>query len=227
MKSTSCAGLSRPVTASFVAENVPLDEDGGFEGKVVAETGAASVAVDAGRKAILTPDKQPSVTVDDSMVDDVMEICKWAEQESQAQRQVIDATSVLNIKMEDEHLFTMAYFAEMRNENSEPSTVCPLSLSSLYEEPRFYDLQGNLLQFDLEKVDAERGYYTLHFSSPVEQGGSFKYILVSRSPRGLSAWKDGPIWHLRPNVGDPHKLLQADPAEICGFRGLQPPSGLD
>ncbi len=175
-------------------------------GKVVAETGAAGVAVDAGRKAILTPDKQPWVTVDDPMVDEVMEICKWAEQESQAQRQVIEGISVLNIKMEGEDLFTMAYFAEMRNENSEPSTICPLSLSSVYEEPRFYDLQGNLLRFDLEKVDVERGYYTLHFSSPVEQGGSFKYILVSRSPRGLSAWKDGVLWQLRPNVGDPNRI---------------------
>ena len=47
------------------------------KGKVVAGTAGASASVDAGRKAILTPDQKLSVTVDDPMVDDVMEISKW------------------------------------------------------------------------------------------------------------------------------------------------------
>ena len=46
------------------------------KGKVVAETQAASIDVEAGRKAILSPDKNPIVAVDNPLVDDVMEIHK-------------------------------------------------------------------------------------------------------------------------------------------------------
>ena len=47
------------------------------KGTVVAETKTASINIEAGRKAILSPDKNPSVTVDNPLVDDVMEIYKW------------------------------------------------------------------------------------------------------------------------------------------------------
>ena len=65
------------------------------KGKVIAETGTARVAVEAGRKAVLAPDKNLTVAVDDPMVDDVMEIYKWVEEERQANKQRIDTTSIL------------------------------------------------------------------------------------------------------------------------------------
>ena len=176
------------------------------KGKVVAETGGTSVPVDAGRKAILTPDQKLSVTVDDPMVDDVMEISKWVEQETRAGKEKIDETSILNIRMENERLFTLAYFAEIRNQKSEPSDVCPIGLNSILEEPKFYDLQGNLLPFDLEKVDPKSGYYTLHFSQSVQPGDNFRYIFVSKLSGVFSAWKQGPLWHLRPSLNGPNRL---------------------
>lgn len=176
------------------------------KGKVIAETPTTSVAVGAGRKAILTPDKNLNITVDDPMVDDVMEIYKWVEEEKRAQKDRIDATAVLNVRMENEHLFTFAYSAETPNQKSEPSDKCPLRRTSLLEEPKFYDLQGNLLPFDLEKINAQSGYYTLHFTESADPGQNFRYICVSKFRDKISVQKEGVLWHLRLNMGGANRL---------------------
>ncbi|MHC4477130.1 MAG: hypothetical protein ACYTEL_15900 [Planctomycetota bacterium] len=176
------------------------------KGKVIAETPTTSVAVGAGRKAVLTPDKKLAVTVDDPMVDDVMEIYEWVEQEKLAQKDRIDAAGVLNVRMESEHLFTFAYSAETPNQKSEPSAKCPLGATSLLEEPKFYDLQGNLLPFDLEKINARNGYYTLHFTEPADPGQNFRYICVSKLRDKISVQKEGVLWHLRLNMGGANRL---------------------
>ena len=85
------------------------------KGEVVAETASESVAVGAGRKAILSPDEGLSTTVDDPMVDDVMKIHQWVEEEKQAQREQIEATNILAIRIDSETRFTLAHFLEKRS----------------------------------------------------------------------------------------------------------------
>jgi hypothetical protein len=167
------------------------------KGKVVAETATASVAVEAGRKAVLSPDKNPTVAVDDPMVDDVMEIYKWVEAEKQAQRERIDTSSIQIIGIENEHLFTLAYFAEIQNPKSEPSDTCLIAGVSILDEPKYYDLQGNLLQFDLEKIRVGRGSYTVYFPEPVGPGENFKYICVSKITSDQGIMKEGPLRHIQ------------------------------
>ncbi len=177
------------------------------KGMVIAETASGgSATVGAGRKAILTADKSLAVTVDDPMVDDVMEIYEWVEEEKRAQKDRIEAAAVLNVRMESEHLFTFAYSAETPNQKSEPSDKCALGPTSLFEEPKFYDLQGNLLPFDLEKINAQSGYYTLHFTEPAGRGENFRYICVSKLRDKISVRKEGALWHLRLNMGGANRL---------------------
>jgi hypothetical protein len=167
------------------------------KGKVVAETPTASVNIEAGRKAILSPDKNPTVTVNDRLVDDVMEIYKWVEAEKQAQREKIDTSSIQIIRIENEHLFTLAYFAEIQNTKSEPSDTCLIAGVSILDEPKYYDLQGNLLKFDLEKISVGRGSYTVYFPKPVGPGENFKYICVSKITSEKSIRKEGPLRHIQ------------------------------
>ncbi len=167
------------------------------KGKVVAETPTASVNIEAGRKAVLSPDKNPSVTVDDPLVDDVMEIYKWVEAEKQAQREKIDTSSIQVIKIENEYLFTLAYCAEIQNPRSEPSDTCLIGGVSILDKPKYYDLQGNLLQFELEKISVGRGSYTVHFPKPVGPGENFKYICLSKIISDQSIRKEGPLRHIQ------------------------------
>jgi len=176
------------------------------KGKVIAETPAASVAVEAGRKAILSPDKNPSVTVDDPLVDDVMEIYKWVEAEKQAQREKIDTSSIQVIKIENEHLFTIAYYAEIRNPKSGPSDTCVIEGVSILDEPMYYDLQGNLLRFDLEKINATSGTYTVSYPYSVEPGRNFKYICVSKIISDEGVLKEGSLRHIQAGWSVPNCL---------------------
>ena len=167
------------------------------QGTVIAQTEAGTTTIEAGRKAVLAPDKNPVVAVDDPMVDDVMEIHKWVEAEKQAQRERIDTSSIQIIRIENEHLFTLAYFAEIQNPKSEPSDTCLIAGVSILDEPKYYDLQGNLLQFDLEKISIGRGSYTVYFPKPVGPGENFKYICVSRITSEQGIRKEGPLRHIQ------------------------------
>jgi hypothetical protein len=184
--------LMVPIIASAQKTEVSVKK-----GKVIAQTAMTSIAVEAGRKAVLAPDRNPVVAVDDTMVDDVMEIYKWVEAEKQAQRERIDTSSIQVIRIENEHLFTIAYFAEIQNPKSEPSDTCLIAGVSILDEPEYYDLQGNLLRFDLEKISVGRGSYIVYFPQPVGPGENFKYICVSKITSEAGISREGPLRHIQ------------------------------
>lgn len=170
------------------------------KGKVIAETPTTSVAVEAGRKAVLSPDKNPTVGVDDPLVDDVMEIYKWVEAEKQASRQQIDSTNVLVIRVDDENRSTIASLNEVPNAKSEPSAEYRSEDCSILDEPRFYDLTGRLLRFDFERRNALRGDYVIHFLDSVGPGERFGYVTVSRL-NGIVWKREKPLWILSVGSG--------------------------
>jgi hypothetical protein len=70
----------------------------------------------------------------------------------------------------------------------------------ILKEPKYYDMEGNLLPFDLEKINARSGIYTLHISKAIQPGGQIKFIGVSEIDNAVFE-KDGPLWILRINYG--------------------------
>ncbi len=167
------------------------------KGEVIAETQTASVNIEAGRKAILSPDKNPIVAADNPLVDDMMEIYKWIEAEKQAQRDQIDSTSVLILRVENEQLFTLAVLQERSNSKSEPSNVCQImTAGEVHEGAMFYDLQGNLLPYDREQINASNYDFFVRFRRAVEPGEKFRYIAVAEMGESGQLWKEGPLWHL-------------------------------
>jgi hypothetical protein len=85
------------------------------KGKVVAQSGARSVAVEPGWKAVLMSGRQPIVTIDDPLVNDVMEIYKWVEAEKQAQPQVSESTDIMVIRVDEENRCLGAMLDEVPN----------------------------------------------------------------------------------------------------------------
>ncbi|MHC4324963.1 MAG: hypothetical protein ACYSUX_11900, partial [Planctomycetota bacterium] len=170
------------------------------KGKVVAETQAASVAIEAGRKAILLPDKNPSVTVDDPLVDDVMEIYKWVEAEKQAQRQIIEGSGIQILQIDDERLIKVAWLSEGIHSGAEAIKEVKRGPTTILKDPKYYDMEGNLIPFDLEKIDARTGIYTLHLPKAIQPGEQIKYIGVSELDNAVFS-KDGPLWTLAVNYG--------------------------
>ena len=176
------------------------------KGKVIAETVKTSVAIEAGRKAVLTPDKNPVVAVDDPMVDDVMEIYKWVQAERQAQRERIESSGIQIFRIDDERLIKLAWLYEGTNSGAQPMKEIKRGPTLILKEPKYYDMEGNILPFDLEKINARTGIYTMHLSKAIGPGEQIKYIGVSEIDNAVFS-KDGPLWILMVNYGSKaHRL---------------------
>jgi len=176
------------------------------KGTVIAETEAASINVEAGRKAILSPDKNPVVAVDNPLVDDVMEIYKWIEAEKQAQRQIIKGSGIQIFRIDDDRLIKCAWLSEGTNSGAEAMKEIKRGPTLILKEPKYYDMSGNIIPFDLEKIDARSGIYTLRLSKAIQPGEQIKYIGVSEIDNAVFS-KDGPLWILQVNYGSAaHKL---------------------
>lgn len=177
------------------------------KGKVVAQTAGGSVIVDAGKKVILTQDENPSVTVDDPMVDDIMQIYKWVEAEKHANRIKIEFTSIQVKSIESEDFLTGAALMEIPNMKSEPSDTARIGLTSILDNPKYYDLSGNLLTFELDKLNEHEGYYYLYFTKLVNSGDNFRFISVSQaSVSDKVLWKEGNLWKFRAGNCTPNCL---------------------
>ena len=186
------------------------------QGKVRIETETESIAIDAGRKAVLAANQNLLVTVDDPMVDDVMEIYKWVEAEKKAGKILIDSASIQMVKIEPEDQLILAYLLETPNTQSAPTDICKIGPASILDTPKYYDLQGNLLAFELEPVTAQSGYYSVHFHQPVLPGGKFRYICVSKLSGPVS--KEGSLRKLA--------LSWSAPNQLNYFRFVLPESGI-
>jgi hypothetical protein len=187
-----CAAILAAAPALLLAQKTEVSVK---KGKVIAETKTTSVAVEAGRKAVLSPDRNPIVGVDDPLVDDVMEMHKWIEAEKQAARQPFDSTWAVVIRIDDENRCTGALLSEVPNKKSQPSQDYRMDDSSVLDAPRFYDLTGRLLQFDFEQRNALRGDYTIHFPEAVGPGELFRYVTVGRV-NGLVWTREAALWIL-------------------------------
>ena len=170
------------------------------KGKVIAQTKMTSVAIEAGRKAVLAPDRNPVVAVDDTMVDDVMEIYKWVEAEKQAQRQIIERSGIQILRIDEERLIKLAWLSEGTNSSDEAMEEIKRGPTLILKEPKYYDMEGNLIPFDLVKINARSGIYTLHLPKAIGPGEQIKYIGVSEIDNAVFL-KDGPLWILQMNYG--------------------------
>jgi len=188
------------------------------KGKVIAETEKTSVAVEAGRKAVLLPDRNPVVAVDDPMVDDVMEIYKWVEAEKQAQRAEIKSSGIQILRIDEERLIKCAWLTEGTNSGDKALEEIKRGPTLILKEPKYYDIEGNLIPFDLEKIDARSGIYILHLSKAVQPGEQIKFIGVSEIDNAVFE-KDGPLWILRLNYG-------SKPHILCYYRFILPESAI-
>ena len=173
------------------------------KGKVIAETATASVAVEAGRKTVLTPDKKPTVTVDNPMVDDALQLYKLIEAEKEQGDLKIDSAFIMVGKADKEEIVGALYF-EVPNFGSKATNVLTLPYVSIIEDVKAYDLNGNLCSVETKLRDETTASYSIHFSEQVQPGEHFKLIAVADLddlpliPGGTPAYsKEGPLWHFR------------------------------
>ncbi len=193
-------------------------------GKIVAETANASVAVEAGRKVVLTPDAGPAISVDNPLVRDVMKLNRLVEAEKQRSDLKIDSAFILVGSGDKDNILGAMYF-EFPNWRPEPTDVFTLPSASIIPDLQVYDSAGNLLQVDRTIRDETTASYTIHTKEPVPAGGHFRLIGVANLqdmpliPGGAPAYfKEGPVWYFR--------TINQMPNCLNYFRLILPPSAI-
>jgi len=173
------------------------------KGKVIAETATESVAIGAGRKAILTSGEKPIVTVDNPLVHDALALYKLAEEERKNCDLKIDATFILVGRADKDGVLGALYF-EFPNTGSEATNVLTLPYVSVIDDLQVYDLNGNLLSVETKLLNKTTASYSIHLSEQVQPGEHFKLIGVADLddipliPGGTPAYhKEGPLWYFR------------------------------
>jgi hypothetical protein len=174
------------------------------KGKVIAETANASVAVEAGRKTVLTPDKKPTVTVDNPLVDDVLKLYKLVEAEREQGDLKIESVSMMVGKAVKGEINGALYF-EFPNHKAEATNVFNLGgQTAIIPGFKVYDMKGNLCRVDVKKLDESSAQYSIHFSEEVQPGEYFRLIGVTNLeklpiiPGGIPAYeKEGSLHHFR------------------------------
>jgi len=174
------------------------------KGKVIAETATASVSVEAGRKTVLTPDKEPTVTVDNPMVDDVLKLYKLVEAEREQGDLKIESVCMMVGKAERGEIIGALYF-EFPNHKPEATNVFALGgQTAIIPGFKVYDMKGNLCRVDVKKLDESSAQYSIHFSEEVKPGEYFRLIGVTNLeklpiiPGGIPSYnQEGSLHHFR------------------------------
>ncbi len=173
-------------------------------GKVRAETDVAKTDVPAGRKATILSGGKPVVSVSDPLVDDVMKLYKWVQEEKQAERQRIDTFNITVVRVDDDQA-TWAYLTECTNHKTQASDTFVLGINTP-DDVKYYDVEGNLLPFELERVDDDGGLYTITYSKPVAPGGTFRFISVASKQVQVDVDSKGILRHLHLTWNVPYCL---------------------
>ena len=174
------------------------------KGKVIAETAMESIAIGAGRKAVLTADEKPTVTVDDPLVDDILKLYKLVEAEREQSDLKIESVCMIVGKAEREEIIAAIYF-EFPNYKPEATNVFNLGgQMTIIPGFKVYDMKGNLCRVDVKKLDESSASYSIHFSEEVKPGEYFRLIGVADLdklpiiPGGTPSYnQEGSLHHFR------------------------------
>ncbi|UCG58933.1 MAG: hypothetical protein JSU70_05360 [Phycisphaerales bacterium] len=173
------------------------------KGTVVAQTADQTVTIDAGRRAVLAADKSPTVTVDNPLVYDAMQLHELIEQEKKRSDLKIDSAFIMVGTADVDRVVGALYF-EFPNTAPQAMDSMTIGPSSIIGDFQVYDLNGNLCRVDVKLLDESSARYTVHLNEPVQPGELVRVIGVANLedipliPGGAPAyWKEGPLWYFR------------------------------
>jgi tetratricopeptide (TPR) repeat protein len=188
------------------------------EGKVRAATGAGTVIVEAGHKAVLSGEAPPEVRIDDPMVEDLLAMHQWVKAEKDANLVRIDSSSVQIVSIEGEGSWRVGGLNELANTSDEPSRECVIDGTLILEDVSYYDLSGHLLDYELEQTTELTGNYTVHFRQAVQPGDVFRFVVVGNVTPAVGFWSDGVYWH---------HVMENNPRYCVNyFRQILPPTAI-
>ncbi len=175
--------------------------------RVVTEKGEATV--EAGLRAELREGESPTVTVDDPLVKDLIELDRFVQAEKKAGRMRTDASTVQVIRLDNEDTWHTAVMLEMPEESlgkrySRQDNTVEFGPTGLPRQFAFYDMKGRRLSLDTEKVTDTTALVRLQLKDEIPRGGTLKLVMVAdfavrefeQAGVGKVMWREGALWQV-------------------------------
>lgn len=167
-----------------------------LKGTVRAVTPTEQVDISVGQKGVLGEGQKSIVTVNDPLVQQVIEMYRWVQEEQQAGLHPIDAVHVAVQSLDEEDVWQYAALAEWTNDSSQPLNVITVGPMTTMDNLKFYDMEGNLLTYEAHQEGTRESAYTIHFRRMIEPNQQICYVASSKNYNRAHWQSKGPVWNI-------------------------------
>lgn len=197
------------------------------EGIVKTTTNQGDSLIRRGQKAVLKEGQLPQVTLNDPIVEKLLQMNQQIEEERAESKERIDSMIAGVFSLESEKLVKFGAILELTNYSEESQTTLRFGPASAIENFNFYTLEGLPLRHKTEKINEWSSYYYIHFDTPIAPQGKVKIMSVQEYDDTSPDWqkykdlvlkKEDGLWRLYNQDDSPYCLKY--------FHYILPPSAI-
>ena len=174
-----------------------------LKGKVRAKTPDQQVDIAVGQKGVLAEGQKPLVMVNDPIVQQVIEMYRWAEAEKKAGLNPIESVYIAVQSLDQEDVWQYSALSEWTNQSAEKLDVITIGPMTTMDNLQIYDTQGRVLTYEAKEEGSRTSRYTIHFPESIEPNQKICYIVSSKNYNRVYWQSKGPVWNINFGTGVP------------------------
>jgi hypothetical protein len=174
-----------------------------LKGKVRAKTPDQQVDISVGQKGVLAEGQKLLVTVNDPIVQQVIEMYRWAEEEKKAGLTPIESVYIAVQSLDQEDVWQYSALMEWPNTSSKKLDVITVGPMTTMDNLQIYDTQGRVLTYETKEEGSRTSRYTIHFPDSIEPNQKISYIVTSKNYNRVYWQSKGPVWTINFGTGIP------------------------
>lgn len=176
-------------------------------GEVKTQTAQGERIVNAGQKGILSEGQKPLVAVNDPLVEQVIQMYRWAREEQLSGLHPVELIQIGVHGLDEANLWRSSGLTEWVNQTAEKLDVVTLGPMTALDNLRIYDLEGNELTYEAKSDAINVSRYVVHFSRPIEPNQKAGFILSSKNYNRAYWASKGPVWTITFSSGQKQIFL--------------------
>jgi hypothetical protein len=205
MRNTMCFALILSLGAIALAES--KTEVVVQRGTVKTQTEQGERVVNAGQKSVLAEGQKPLVAVNDPLVQEVIQMYRWVEEEKRAGLRPVETVHVAVQSLDEFNLWRYSSLNEWTNQTTEKLDVLTIGPMTTLDNLKVYDLDGNELTYETKSDGINVNRYILHFPRPIEPNQKAGFILSSKNYNRAYWASKGPVWTINFTSGQQQVFL--------------------
>ncbi len=158
------------------------------DGIVKTSTDQGDSLIKPGQKAVLKDGQEPAVTLNNKIVQKLLELDRQIMAERNMSTEKIQHTSAQIYSIDNENTWKMGVVVTQVNMSDKPTNELRIGPTSVLNDAKVFNLEGKPIQYKMEKINEEHAYYYIYFDEDVEPGKDFKFLAVMNLSEGMDEY---------------------------------------